>query len=177
MDGRILIKNIMEEKTIEELEQELEELRESNKASWDTYGSELCAGDMIGKEQALEKEILIRKGLFVEEPDQSLKLDDDLLLHLIGGDGKRVTVRQGRRDIELGNLLFIGARDNTLRYIVGVTEVRHLRMVDVPDDVVEAEGFKNWTDFYEDMKIFYPDLELTDEVTVIFYEIADVTTQ
>lgn len=165
------------EKTIEELEQELRDLQASNKAAWDMYGSELCAGEMIAKERALEKEIEKRKDSLGEEPDQSLKLDDDLLLALIGGDGKRVTVRQGKRDIVLGKLLFIGARDDGLRYIVTVTEVRHLRMVDIPDDVVEAEGFKNWTNFYEDMKTFYPDLELTDEVTVIYYETADVTTQ
>ena len=45
------------EKTIEELEKRLEELKASNKASWDMYGSELCAGDMIGKERAIQKEI------------------------------------------------------------------------------------------------------------------------
>jgi len=173
------------EKSIEELEKELQELKESNKASWDMYGSELCAGDMIGKERALEKEILKQKtiarwkeqGLLKEEPDQSLKLDDDLLLAIIGGDGERVTVRKGRRDIKLGELLFVGSKDETLRYIVSVTEVRYVRMVDVNDDVVEAEGFKNWNDFYEDMKIFYPDLDLTDEVTVVYFETADVTTQ
>lgn len=173
-----LTKKIEEvEKSIEELEKELEELKESNKASWDTYGSELCAGDMIGRERALEKEILKRKGLLREEPDQSLKLDDDLLLAIIGGDGERVTVRKGRRDIKLGELLFIGTRDEGIRYIVTVTEVRHLRVVDIDDDVVEAEGFTNWNDFYNDMKHYYPDIDLTDEVTVVYFEIADVTTQ
>ena len=180
------------EKSIEELEKELQELKESNKASWDMYGSELCAGDMIGQEKALEKEIQKRKELeilrekgLVDEndkpipakPQQFLKLDDDLLLAIIGGDGERVTVRKGKRDIELGELLFIGSRDEGLRYIVTVTEVRHLRIVDVDDDVVEAEGFSNWNDFYKDMKKFYPDLDLTDEVTVVYFEIADVTTQ
>ena len=44
-------------KRLEVLENELEELRESNKSSWDMWGSELCAGDMIGKERALEDQI------------------------------------------------------------------------------------------------------------------------
>jgi hypothetical protein len=182
----------MKNKTIEELEKELEELKASNKASWDTYGSELCAGDMLGKEAAIQKEIqrlkelqiLREKGLVDENdvpipsnPLQFLKLDDDLLLQLIGGDGNRVTVRQGRRDIKLDELLFVGTKDKGLRYIVTVTEVRHLRMVDIPDDVVDAEGFDNWHDFYADMKKFYPDLDLTDEVTVIYFETADVKTQ
>ena len=42
-------------KTLEDLKKELEELRESNRGSWDTYGSELCAGDMIGQERYLEE--------------------------------------------------------------------------------------------------------------------------
>lgn len=46
-----------EQKTIEELEKELEKLKESNRASWDMYGSELCAGDMSAKESALQDEI------------------------------------------------------------------------------------------------------------------------
>ena len=49
------------EKTIEELEQELVELKEQHKSMWDTYGSELCAGDMIRKEEELENEIKITK--------------------------------------------------------------------------------------------------------------------
>lgn len=180
------------EKSIEELEKELQELKESNKASWDMYGSELCAADMIGREHALQKEILKRKtiekwreaGLLDENdkpipatPRQFLELDDDLLLAIIGGDGERVTVRKGYREIKLGELLFVGAKDKDLRYIVGVTEIRHVRVVDVDDDVVKAEGFDNWNNFYEGMKKFYPDLDLTDEVTVVYFEIADVTTQ
>ena len=45
-------------KTIEELEKELEKMKESHRSMWDTYGSELCAGDMIRQEEKLEKEIL-----------------------------------------------------------------------------------------------------------------------
>ena len=44
-------------KKINELVQDLKREKASNKASWDMYGSELCAGDMIGKEQAIKEEI------------------------------------------------------------------------------------------------------------------------
>jgi len=37
---------------------QLEELKDSNRMAWHTYGSELCAGDMIRQEKELEKEIL-----------------------------------------------------------------------------------------------------------------------
>lgn len=108
---------------------------------------------------------------------ETLKLDDDLLLAIIGGDGERVTVRKGRRDIKLEPLLFVGSRDNTLRYVVEVTEIRYVSVVDVDDDVIKAEGFIKWGDFYEDMKKYYPDLDVSDEVTVVYFEVADVTTQ
>ena len=42
---------------LEELKQELKELEESNKAAWDTWGSELCAGDMERKERILRDKI------------------------------------------------------------------------------------------------------------------------
>jgi hypothetical protein len=42
---------------INKLVKELAKVEESNKASWDTYGSELCAGSMIGEENAIENKI------------------------------------------------------------------------------------------------------------------------
>jgi len=54
-------------KTIEELEKELEDLKTSHRSQWDTYGSELCAGDMIRQEEELEKEILKRKTVKKQE--------------------------------------------------------------------------------------------------------------
>jgi putative protein kinase ArgK-like GTPase of G3E family len=55
-------------KTIEELEKELEDLKASHRSQWDTYGSELCAGDMIAQEEKLEKEIAQRKQVKKLEP-------------------------------------------------------------------------------------------------------------
>jgi len=42
---------------LEELKQELKELEESNKAAWDMWGSELCAGDMERQERILKEQI------------------------------------------------------------------------------------------------------------------------
>jgi len=35
----------------------LEKTKESNRGAWDMYGSELCAGSMIGEEEKIEKQI------------------------------------------------------------------------------------------------------------------------
>ena len=51
------------EKTIEELEQELTELKSLHEAAYSIYGSELCAGDMLAAEAKLELEIKEAKTL------------------------------------------------------------------------------------------------------------------
>jgi len=51
------------EKTIEELEKELVDMKASNNAAWSLYGSELCAGNMLAEEANLELEIKIAKGI------------------------------------------------------------------------------------------------------------------
>ena len=42
---------------IKELEDKLSVLKELHKAQWYVHGSELCAGDMLNKEDKLENEI------------------------------------------------------------------------------------------------------------------------
>lgn len=49
-----------EEKKIENLKSELSQLKKDHSLSWETYGSELCAGDMFRIEEELENKI---KGL------------------------------------------------------------------------------------------------------------------
>ena len=158
----------MEEKSIEELEKELEELRANNKAAWDTYGSELCAGDMIGKERALEERIAELKNGYPKDI-QTLKLADDLFPSLKAGD-KKLTIRKGRRDVKLGKLLFEGAKDESLKEVVEAVEVRYLRVSGVPDELCQEDGFDNWVDFYQGMKKYYPDLDVSEECTIIMFE-------
>lgn len=47
----------MKNKTKEELINELTELKKTHKDLWETYGSELCASEMLRKEEELEKNI------------------------------------------------------------------------------------------------------------------------
>lgn len=42
---------------IDSLYKKLEKTRASNRSMWDSYGSELCAGEMIKEEEKIEKEI------------------------------------------------------------------------------------------------------------------------
>jgi len=45
------------EKTVEQLEKELKDLQEYHNSIWQTYGSELCAGEMLHKEKYLQDQI------------------------------------------------------------------------------------------------------------------------
>jgi len=66
----------MKAKTIEELEKELSNLKDHHKSAWDTYGSELCAGDMIAQEEKLEKEI---KKLKAEKEASSIEVASQII--------------------------------------------------------------------------------------------------
>jgi len=100
---------------------------------------------------------------------QTLKLADDLFPSLIEGN-KRMTIRRGYRDIRLGDLLFEGASDDSLQKEVEVVEVTHIRVAGVSDEECQNDGFNDWIDFYQGMKKYYPDLEVTEECTLIYFE-------
>ena len=57
-------------KRLEILESALEDMKRENMSQWETYGSELSAGDMSGKEEELERKI---KKLKEEEEAQFIE--------------------------------------------------------------------------------------------------------
>lgn len=57
IDRHATEKEVKNKKDIKNLLDKLKNLKESNKSSWNTYGSELCAGDMIRKENDIENQI------------------------------------------------------------------------------------------------------------------------
>jgi len=100
---------------------------------------------------------------------QTLLLADDLFPSLEDG-GKRITIRRGYRDIRLGKLTFEGAKDKGLQCEVEVVEVSHVRVSGVSEAECQADGFDNWVAFYQGMKKYYPDLDVAEECTLIYFE-------
>ncbi|HZH86421.1 MAG TPA: ASCH domain-containing protein [Brumimicrobium sp.] len=80
--------------------------------------------------------------------------------------GKLTTIRKGRRDIALGMLLF-ESTDTKRKQIVEVIMVYYTRLENVNTEDVKNDGFNDHLDMWEKMKIFYPSIELEDEVTVV----------
>lgn len=56
---------------IKKLEEELKEVKDSNRSAWETYGSELACGEMIENERKIEREIEKLKNKL--EPSETYK--------------------------------------------------------------------------------------------------------
>ncbi len=103
---------------------------------------------------------------------QVLKLADDLFGPLRAAE-KFCTIRKGRRDVELGDLQFEGAEDVSLKEVVQVTSVTFTTLGGVPEETLEADGFRDHDDALEQMKRFYPDITFDTEVTVVDFFLTD----
>ena len=80
--------------------------------------------------------------------------------------GKRTTIRLGRRNIELGDLVFESVETNRTE-TVNVLNVHFCKLANVYIGDLQNDGFKDHHDMWEQMKRFYPDITFDDEVTTI----------
>lgn len=95
---------------------------------------------------------------------QKLTLFEDIFDAL--EKGKLTTIRKGRRDIALGELLFESVETKRQK-IVDVEMVYYTRLENVNTEDLENDGFKDHHDMWKKMQRFYPDIRLDDEVTVV----------
>lgn len=98
---------------------------------------------------------------------QKLMLAEDVFDALV--DGKDVTIRKGRRDIQLGELLFESV-DEHRKQIVNVKMVVYCNLDFIPEDFVWSDGFDSHEDMEEKMKRFYPDITADTECTVVVFD-------
>jgi len=87
--------------------------------------------------------------------------------------GKTVTIRKGRREVQLGDLRFLSPVEDGQEQLtrdVHVTYVMYCKAIDIPIDLVIEDGFEDHDDMLEGMKRFYPDFEEDTECTVVIYE-------
>ena len=82
--------------------------------------------------------------------------------------GKICTIRNGRRDIQLGELMFESTEThrthNVMVHTVIFTELQR-----VPFRYVLNDGFISYDDMCDKLKRFYPDIKLCDEFTVVVF--------
>jgi hypothetical protein len=82
---------------------------------------------------------------------------------------KTVTIRKGRRDIVLGDLLFESV-DEHRQEIVDVRKVIYCRLGEVPPSFYRRDGFNDSGEMIEIMREFYPEINSESEVTVIDFK-------
>ena len=98
---------------------------------------------------------------------QKLTLFEDIFDAL--EHGKLTTIRKGRRDIQLGDLLFESV-DTKRKEVVQVVIVYYCRLSNVAIEDLQNDGFTDHQDMWEKMKRFYPDILFDDEVTIVKFE-------
>ncbi len=100
----------------------------------------------------------------------NLLLAEDLYEKLLAGE-KEITLRLGYRDVRMGELVFAPTGDESRNIAVNVYMVVHAALRDIPDILLETEGFKNHEEAVAGLRRFYPDVNLDSEVTVILFEL------
>lgn len=103
------------------------------------------------------------------KPTQTLKLADEFFPEVFRGD-KSITIRKGRRDIQLGPLVLEATDGSFPSMTVRVWKVLWKPFVDLTNEEIEADGGKDHESFLLEMQRFYPDMDWRDIVTVIEWE-------
>ena len=97
---------------------------------------------------------------------QKLILTEDVYDALF--DVKCCTIRKGRRDIQLGNLVFESS-EKKRTIIVNVESVIYTTLEKIPKEYYENDGFISLFDMLHQMRRFYPDLQMNSECTVVVF--------
>lgn len=97
---------------------------------------------------------------------QKLILADDIFDAL--EKGKKCTIRKGKRDISLGELLF-QSLESKREKIVFVNSVVLCAIKDIPKMYYTNDGFVDVKDMIDKMKRFYPDINENTESTIISF--------
>ncbi len=94
--------------------------------------------------------------------------DPKMRLNLLLGI-KQISIREGHRDYKPGPGVICDPSDS---FVVGVTftNVVHKTLSEVTENEWLADGFTSQEDLLLGMREYYPSIELTSPVTVLFWE-------
>lgn len=97
--------------------------------------------------------------------------DNAMKTAVLAGD-KRITIREGTRDYEVGRKLMIGDWEGEDPWAVcaTITGVYHRLLEEVSTLELEADGFVNQLDMRRGMRRFYPSLDWKSHVTVVEWD-------
>lgn len=104
---------------------------------------------------------------------QTLKLANDLFPGF-EDETKRCTIRAGRRDIEVGPLLFESTQPVNGKFLkqkVFVTEIRYTMFGLISDEIAQMDGCPTSEVLKLSMRRFYPHLISSDTMTIVIFDI------
>ncbi len=101
---------------------------------------------------------------------QELKLADDLFAGIDDGT-KRATIRAGTRDIQPDELLFSGVNNPKRRRLVDVSEVKHILLSELTDELAQMDGAADAQEMAEALTRFYPDITADSPITVVLFKL------
>ncbi len=106
----------------------------------------------------------------MKNPLYALLIADDsqMRLNLLTGV-KKISIREGHRDYQKGPMM-VCDHENPISVMVDITEVKHVTLSEVTQAEWEADGFVSQTDLLQQMRRFYPSINLESSVTIIFWE-------
>ncbi len=102
---------------------------------------------------------------------QQLKLANDLFAKVVTHE-KRMTIRKGRRDIQLGWLELETTElveGSFLNHPVRVSRVVYTHVGSLCDRDAKEDGFEGVADLIDKMQRFYPGLDAGTEVTLVYW--------
>lgn len=83
---------------------------------------------------------------------------------------KKSTVREGYRDYKTGKPVLLCCHINTFCIMATITKVKHCKVYELLIDEVRQEGFPDDKELLENLQKYYPDLQLTSEITYIEWD-------
>lgn len=103
-------------------------------------------------------------------PNNVIKLSDDLFPALLDGR-KRLTIRKGMRSYTLGDAVLEATHGTREPVPIFIYELSCSPLVDVTEDVLQEDGFKDWEDLAAGLREYYPDLKDADMVTLVRFSV------
>ena len=83
---------------------------------------------------------------------------------------KKITIRKGYREFEVGETIMIGCHIANWAVLADITSVEHVALEDVEVADYRDDGFKTYDSLVLGMQKFYPELQEDDIVTVIKWD-------
>jgi hypothetical protein len=83
---------------------------------------------------------------------------------------KQISIRTGHRDYQANRPMILATPDWNWTAMVDITSVRHCLAIELTENEIKADGFRDLPDMLKQMKRFYPEITESSEVTVIRWD-------